>query len=288
MDAYNCFLQDCKERLVKAAPTECKFGGAYNGRGEYAHILIAPVQRYSLIADKRFSNEDDSKPLFGGKVKFHQYSHHVNSSQIFCINVFAPLMVGENRSENMKSFLRVMGVDLKGNISYWDDGVVPCTRLEYNPVREDITEKDKTEVDFYVRTDEKEEVFFEIKYTEKEFGRPSYNVDKSKKESEWKRFYNDFCARSRYLAKYSIDDFYEYFQINRNIGQITNEGRKFVVFLFPYSNPALRFPYTTCSKMRRVQVCFSEELGKLADIAFEEDEPLRSYYHNLVHRYFGF
>ena len=85
-----------------------------------------------------------------------------------------------------------------------------------------------------------------------------------------------------------MDDFYEYFQINRNVGQITKEGRKFVVFLFPYSNPTLRFPYATCSKMPRVKVCFSEQLGKLADKAFEEDEALRSYYHNLVHRYVGF
>jgi hypothetical protein len=268
---------------------ECKFGGSYKGRGAYAHILLNKNERQLLIANEEFRSEEACMVFFGGKLKFHTLSHHVNSSQIFCINVFAPLMVGENRSENMKSFLREMGIDLKGDIIYWDDevrkenGNNSCTMLEYNPPGED-----KTEVDFYVSTSEKEEVFFEIKYTEKEFGRASYNVDKSKKEDEWNGFYNEFCAKSRYLTKYSMNDFYKYFQINRNIGQITKEGRKFVVFLFPYSNPSLQFPYAVYSKMPRVKVCFSEQLGKLADKAFEENEALRLYYHNLVHRYFGF
>lgn len=291
MNAYECFKQDCIDRLVRnlQLPAGCKLGGSFGENGpHHKHILDDKNQRYQLILDEKFRCEKNCKALFGGKLKFHAFSHHLNSSQIFCINVFAPLMKDKNQSENMKSFLRVMGVDLKGNILYWDDGVVPCTMLEYNPVRKDQTEKDRTEVDFYVRTDEEEEVFFEIKYTEKEFGRASYNVDESKKMDEWEESYKNFCYRSRYLNNYSMDDFYEYFQINRNIGQITKTGRKFVVFLFPYSNPALRFPYARCSKMRRVKVCYSEQLGKIADKAFGENKELSLYYHNLVRRYFGF
>ena len=279
MNAYECFLQDCKERLIKAAPPECKFGGAYNGRGEYAHILLDPEQRYLLIADEQFRNEDACKPLFGGEVHFHPCSHHVNSSQVFCINVFAPLMVGKQRSQNMKSFLNGIGVALKGDIVYFNEDGTVGTRFEYKP-----SGKDRTNFDFYVVTSLDEKVYFEIKYTEPEFGRPQKG---SRKECEW-AFYKQMCDQSRYLSGLSHESFYSNFQINRNIGHITRDGNEFVVFVFPYSNPSLRFPFTEYAKMGRVKVCFSEQLGKIADKAFPDNQVLRLYYHKLVQRYFGF
>ena len=153
------------------------------------------------------------------------------------------------------------------------------TRFEYKP-----SGKDRTNFDFYVVTSLDEKVYFEIKYTEPEFGRPQKG---SRKECEW-AFYKQMCDKSRYLSGLSHESFYSNFQINRNIGHITRDGNEFVVFVFPYSNPSLRFPFTEYAKMGRVKVCFSEQLGKIADKAFPDNQALRLYYHKLVQRYFGF
>ena len=290
MKAYECFKQDCIDRLVSSISTGCKCDGLFEEKRK--HILVDKNQRYQLIMCDKFQSAETCRVLFGGTLKFHQFSHHLNSSQIFCINVFAPLMTGDRRSDNMKALLRQMGVNLEGDVVYSDSENITkmkgTTMLEYKPAEKN----DRTNFDFHVVTTRDgdtvfEEVFFEIKYTESEFGRASYNVDESKKGKEWERFYKDFCRKSRYLSEYSMEDFYEYFQINRNIGHITRDGRKFVVFMFPYSNPSLRFPYTDCSRMRRVKVCFSEQLGKMADDAFKNDRELKEYYHKLVQRYFG-
>lgn len=281
--AYEAFLEDCKRRLVAAAPSECVFGGPYNGQGSYSHILKDPEQRYLLLQDKRLRKPDVCTSLFGGKLAFHEFSHHANSSQMFCLNVFGPLLIGEGRKRLLKAFLLGMGIELKGRVVFADEE--SCgTRFEY------VTnvKGDRTNFDFYVKTDAGEEVFFEIKYTECEFGSPGRG---SRSAKEW-TFYRGLCERSRYLAKMvdSPDLFYAHFQVNRNIGHIVQKGDQSVVFLFPYSNPALQldFPYKECARMKKVHVVFSEQLAEIAEKAFVENRKMQDYYRQLVRCYFNF
>src|SRR5438046_14767 len=63
--------------------------GAFFGR-EYPHILPPIQQRLNILP--RYRDHFYASPH--SKIKFHQFFHHLNSSQALCINLFYPLIVG--------------------------------------------------------------------------------------------------------------------------------------------------------------------------------------------------
>ena len=115
-----------------------------------------------------------------------------------------------------------MGVKFKSSIEH--------AQFEYTPE----TTGDRTQFDFYVKTEKGEEAFFEFKYSERGFGTPSNgscnDID----------FYAKLCRESVNLsgmAKMKVDDsvrknfFSDLFQVWRNIGHVKNEKKVLCVCL---------------------------------------------------------
>lgn len=255
------------------------FDGTFRGsQPRIKHILKNKEDVYKLLFCKSLRNCHVCANLFNAtKPKFHQYAHHVNSSQIFCINVFGPLMILDDSYESLRKLLVQMGVKFKSSIEH--------AQFEYTPE----TTGDRTQFDFYVKTEKGEEAFFEFKYSERGFGTPSNG---SCNEID---FYAQLCRESVNLsgmAKMKVDDsvrknfFSDLFQVWRNIGHVKNE-KQYSVFVFPFKNETLlrRFPKES---MKNVLQIDSENIYEYAKSAFGIDSDLTRYYCDLKETYFNF
>ena len=184
MSEYTSFVDGCKKRLVDfyQKECECNFGGTFRGK-EYDHILANKDDRMKLIIDEKLQELDTCARLFGGRVRFQACSHHVNSSQIFCINLFGPLMILDDGYKSLNKLLVAIGVKFCGQIT--------CAQFEYSPG----DKIDRTQFDFYAETNKGEKAFFEIKYTEGDFGKPRKGSYKNRGK------YATMCAESAYLKR---------------------------------------------------------------------------------------
>lgn len=277
---HACFAEKAIRHLVSSPKFKgLNFDGTFRGRTtRIKHILKNKEDIYKLLFWKSLRNSHVCANLFNAtKPKFHQYAHHVNSSQIFCINVFGPLMILDDSYESLRKLLAEMGVKFMSSIEY--------AQFEYTPE----TKCDRTQFDFYVKTAQEEEAFFEIKYSECGFGTPSKG---SCKEIN---FYTQLCKTSVNLsamANMKVDDsmrkkfFSDQFQVWRNIGHVQNE-KQYSVFFFPFKNETLlrHFPK---ENMKQVLQIDSENIYEYARSAFGVDSDLTRYYCELREAYFNF
>ncbi len=278
--AHAGFAEKAIKHLVSSPKFKgLNFDGTFRGSPtRIKHILKNKEDIYKLLFCKSLRNIQVCANLFNAtKPKFHQYAHHVNSSQIFCINVFGPLMILDDSYESLRKLLAEMGVKFKSPIE--------SAQFEYTPE----TKCDRTQFDFYVKTAKEEEAFFEIKYSERGFGTPSKG---SCKEIA---FYAQLCKTSVNLsamANMVVDGsirekfFSDLFQVWRNIGHVKNE-KQYSVFIFPYKNETLLrcFPKES---MKQVLQIDSEKIYEYAKSAFGIDSDLTQYYCELNEAYFNF
>jgi hypothetical protein len=209
-----------------------KKGGAWKGKGSFAHILrdsqndwmfnlLLPYREVgSLVQDIR-----------KGVIKKHMYAHHLNSSQMMCMNFFYPLMI----EDRLDIILKAINSKIK-----WGK---PVALFEFNSPMEvgKAAELNKeklfgepTNFDFFITTSNGYRVYFEIKYTEAEFGAPE------KKNSSYpQKYYDKFevykslipsCFKDEYKA--NADYFLDHYQLMRNLIHIQSSN-DFVVFLVP-------------------------------------------------------
>ena len=275
MSEYTSFVDGCKNRLIDFyQKRKCIFGGTFRGK-EYKHILANKDDRMKLIICKRLQMLGTCARLFGGRVRFHACSHHVNSSQMACINIFGPLLLGD--PNKLREFLREAGIIITGNILLCKN-YRQGSQFEYRPP----TGGDRTNFDCYILTDAEEEVFIEVKYTESEFGRPSAGAMKA---NEWD-FYSKMCKESMNLINLGNDKsaFYNDFQINRNIGHVVS-SKQHCVFMFPQANPKLKFQLQP--EWKNIHVIHMESIQALAEKAFGTDSCLSMYYRSLKEIYLG-
>ena len=260
---------------------ECSFGGLFRGKKpKNDHILGDKKEIYKLLLCKELRKEEVCARLFNAtKPKFHQCAHHVNSSQIFCINMFGPLMILDDGYDSLKKLLVEMGVNFRGQITRAQFEYSPCDKV------------DRTQFDFYAETNKGEKAFFEIKYTERDFGKPSKGSEKKRNN------YAAMCSESMYLkrmAKMEKDEichkFYSHFQVWRIVGRVKNKENDYAVFIFPFENTALygHFPKDEVDKMPNVLMKNSKEIDELAKSAFGTSSPLAKYYSELKEVYFNF
>lgn len=268
MSKHGRYVCDRRVHLLKEY-TNLQFGGLFRGR-TYGHILAKKEDVVRLLLDARMQSATACKALFGGSLRFQRCAHHVNSSQIMCLNFFGPQLL--TRENILKDILCKVGIALKGRILCADEGY---SQFEYQPT----LSGDRTNFDLRICTDEDEEIFVEAKYTENEFGKPSKG---SLKDSEWK-FYSQLCEKSLYLKGISREAFYSDFQVNRNIAHVANH-KQYCVFFVPRSNPSLRFP--NLNGMRNVFVLYAEDFAGLVDRCADHLK-FKPYYHRLHEMYFG-
>ncbi len=118
------------------------------------------------------------------------------------------------------------------------EGNVEYNRVEFE--KESIVEKSnerKTNFDFYLKTEEGIQIFFEIKYTEDGFGRAKN--DEAHRD-KYNRTYRELLHKSTWV-KNSFKPmlrFFEYYQIMRNLLAI--DSKSYVVFIYPRDNDAVR------------------------------------------------
>jgi len=221
------FQTKIKEHLgvYKRNTLKIQEDGIFNYKGEelfYEHILPGNKKELNIIEKYRtdFFQSDYRN------INFHKYFHHLNSSQAMCINFFYPLL----KENLLESILSVM--EIKGEINYNSKDI--CfekeSELEVNAGR-------TTNFDFYIKLNSGTKIYFEIKYTENEFG-------KAKPDEEHKNKFNDIympLIKDNPAIKESFkteDMFLNNYQIMRNIAHVSEDS--YVIFIYPKGNKGIR------------------------------------------------
>ena len=264
-----------------------KKGGAWKGKGSFAHILrdspndwmfnlLLPYREVgSLVQDIR-----------KGVIKKHMYAHHLNSSQMMCMNFFYPLMI----EDRLDIILKAINSKIK-----WGK---PVALFEFNSPMEvgKAAELNKeklfgepTNFDFFITTSNGYRVYFEIKYTEAEFGAPE-----KKNNSYPQKYYDKFevykslipsCFKDEYKA--NADYFLDHYQLMRNLIHLQSSN-DFVVYLVPGENPII----SEAEEIKNVLNSLQDncKVVKWEDIIIVvENEPLlKDYYAEFKKKYLDF
>ena len=227
---YDKFISTVLEKIVHEF--ENPDPGLHRGIGPYAHIISNPkdskdreriVNEYLLLPDV---------PKIQGEIKLHPDAHHMNSSQIMCYNFFRPLLKEYNKNKKDYKPSDEL-VDLVGKIidTPLENKNSSC-KFEYIQPNTDTTN-----FDFYLKCGDVE-VFFEIKYTEKEFAKKKVTPDS---ELQYEKVYKPMISKAEHIFKdktISASDFLKNFQLLRNaIRAIDNN--KYVVFICPRAHDNL-------------------------------------------------
>jgi hypothetical protein len=264
-----------------------KKGGAWKGKGSFAHILrdsqndwmfnlLLPYREVgSLVQDIR-----------KGVIKKHMYAHHLNSSQMMCMNFFYPLMI----EDRLDIILKAINSKIK-----WGKPVALFefdSPMEVGKAAELNKEKlfgEPTNFDFFITTSNGYRVYFEIKYTEAEFGAPE-----KKNNSYPQKYYDKFevykslipsCFKDEYKA--NADYFLDHYQLMRNLIHLQSSN-DFVVYLVPGENPII----SEAEEIKNVLNSLQDncKVVKWEDIiTVVENEPLlKDYYAEFKKKYLDF
>ena len=227
---YDKFRSTVLEKIVREFDNPDP--GLFRGHGPYDHIISNPkdskdreriVNEYLLLPDV---------PKIQGEIKLHPDAHHMNSSQIMCYNFFRPLLKEYNKNKKDYKPSDEL-VDLVGKIidTPLENKNSSC-KFEYIQPNTDTTN-----FDFYLKCGDVE-VFFEIKYTEKEFAKKKITPES---ELQYEKVYKPMISKAEHIFKdkvISASDFLKNFQLLRNaIRAIDNN--KYVVFICPRAHDNL-------------------------------------------------
>ena len=248
---HNVLVQNIKKHMAKykietLGITE---NGIYQKR-PYEHILpelesnLLPMAQWPGLFKAQCSATSiilhPQKHLLETKyIEPHVYANHLNSSQVMCINFFSPLCADEKGKEILlKLICQATG------FSFPKDSKIEWCEFEKCP-----NQKENTNVDFYIKLNNDEEIFFEIKYSESEFGPAnSKTTDYGK---QWTNTYSDMCKKSFLLQSLDENSFYKHYQIYRNVVLIkdNNSSNQYVCFIYPYASDPLKKEMDVAQKL---------------------------------------
>ena len=236
-----------RERMLKKYP-EHLMGGTFRDKS-YSHI-------FKELKDNFIDGEYPIEKCIKGnlteeKIKYH-YAEHLNSSQTMCIAYFKKFFESEEYEYLLIKILTMFGIDVSGADKFSN------AVFEYIPYA-----KEGTNFDFYLKLDNGKQITWEIKFTEKAFGGTTKGAESDKYIRKYKEVYipmlrkcayydfpdvdcDDYqCLKTGALTdnccvsdKCSINEFYKYYQIRRNILYAEKEG-DYVLFLTPRENKEL-------------------------------------------------
>lgn len=150
------------------------------------------------------------------EIKLHRYWYHLNSSQILTLNYFYDFL---GNIEKLNFLLRYIGINenaLEATVEYSLD--------------------DKSEIDFAISLCNGKCVYFEVKYSETEFGAATNKT-------------TDYLNRQNTLyskLEMSFEDFKKHYQFARNV--ILGVDGNYSVFLVPKFNDKIFADYGKCRK----------------------------------------
>lgn len=212
------YIDEIKQKLSyykKEKYPELGDGIWKKNKQKYSHIIPETEKYYNLLPSYR---DDLLKYIENENVKLHIDFHHLNSSQAMCLNFFYPLII-EQKLDIILEFLNLNGEQVEyGTACFEKDGI------------EKTFGRRPTIFDFYFETTSKRKLYFEIKYTENDFGKAKKDIEHfSKFDKIYANFLkplkNEFHSRDRFLENY---------QILRNLIHLNENS--FVIFLYPKNN----------------------------------------------------
>ncbi|NCB02470.1 MAG: hypothetical protein EOM67_09935 [Spirochaetia bacterium] len=246
--------------------------GEYNYKGiikYYDHILPKESFKENILPQYR-------EPFWKScSIKRHRCFNHLNSSQALCFNFLYPL-IQENRLDEIGNLLNIpLGKNCTSQFEFPSD------------IEGSFKQTLKTNFDFYISSKDSN-IYFEIKYTETDFGRAKSDTNHIEK---FYQVYKPLLDNNPYIRKEckTQDFFLKNYQIMRNIVHIS-EGN-FVIFLVPEQNKniykqakAVAEKILTDRESPLFRVALLEEWAKeLTNIAGSN---LQSYYTGFQEKYF--
>jgi hypothetical protein len=192
-----------------AAYKRCRLKSAEPGfwrSHEYAHILSRNQRCLNILPTyrERFFKSCHTN------IQYHSFFAHLNSSQGLCINLFFPL-IAEEKLGAITRFL-----EIKSDCTPLPTFEKP-SELEMKKVLEMEKVPRPTNFDFHLRYGAAEEVYFEIKYSERNFAKaPNDEAHRDK----FRQIYQPLLqGASNYLLKgcNNCDFFLEHYQLLRNL-----------------------------------------------------------------------
>lgn len=258
-------------KMMKLAITEPE-----NWRGgvkQYHYILPPNKRELNFLSPYRTEAVDYVKEE---KIRLHQFFHHLNSSQAMCLNFFYPLIV-EGR---LNLLLKVLQLPDEPVVEYAFEHLLPGG--------------EKTNFDFYMRLKSGTEVLFEIKYTEKGFGKVTSSA---RYQKQYNNVYRQMLAGKIRLGVREYEALVKNYQLLRNIAHVEPGGDRYLVFVCPKHNLKLHKEYKNVMDnivvpvlQKNVQVISWEAL--LEDLKVHVGNPvisvkLRELYKEFEEKYFG-
>ena len=184
------------------------------------YILPSGYEGKNFPADFEFSIKKNT--LFIDTlppISLHRYYHHLNSSQVLCISYFYGFIKDKERLFSLCEFL----------------GVAKPSGACFEFIE---NEREGTNVDFAILLENGSRVYFEIKYTEENFGSVG-KVLGSKSEAETRAYYLDRKKRFYSLVEISDNDYLKHYQVVRNISLCPKSSGNKTVFLIPRENESV-------------------------------------------------
>ncbi|MDN7241689.1 hypothetical protein QWY14_07780 [Planococcus sp. N028] len=189
------------------------------GKKKYHYIL--PADQWDLNFLSQFRAES-SKWIKDKEIKLHHSFHHLNSSQAVCFNFFYPLII-------------------EGQLSL----VLKILHVEDEPIEEWAFEKimpggEKTNFDFYLKLKSGKEILFEIKYTERGFGKVPASETY---EKQFLNVYRTMLAGKIRMEVAGYETLAKNYQLLRNIAHVEPGDKRSLVFICPENNKKLHKEY---------------------------------------------
>lgn len=213
------FAKKIQERMGSVVSDQIP-RGEWNGI-KYKHIYLDFRNNFiDGVYQKKCCIKGD---LTNSDIKYHRGAGHMNSSQVMCISFFKKFFEKPEYENILLDVLRGSGIEIA------TEDQIEAAAFEYEPCS-----KEKTNFDFFILLHSGEKIFFEIKYTESEFGgiSPDKN-DLYKYDRKWNDIYKDMISVCPFLTV-DKDEFYANYQINRNIAYAG--AADYVLFLTPAAN----------------------------------------------------
>ena len=212
------YIDEIKQKLSdykKEKFPELDDGIWKKNKQRYSHIIPESERYYNLLPAYR---DNLVKYIETQNVKLHIDFHHLNSSQAMCLNFFYPLIT-EKRLDIILDLLNFYRETVDySTVCFEKDGI------------EKSYGRRPTSFDFYLETKSGKKLYFEIKYTESEFGKAKNDKEHIEKFEE---IYSGLLNPIR-EEFHSKDRFFENYQILRNLIHLTENS--FVIFLYPNNN----------------------------------------------------
>jgi hypothetical protein len=191
-----------------------------NNNKKYKHILPEPLYKLNIIETFR---EEFWEYFETGKIepiKKHQDFHHLNSSQAMAFNLFFPFIYSDKLSILIDSL-----------------EIGPCGEILENQFEKIKCREEGTNFDFFIRFNSNINIFFELKFSENEFGGAINDASHlNKYENIYKPALKDII-----IPEYrNIQQIFQNYQIIRNLIYLGRGTDNYVIFIFPEQNCDLK------------------------------------------------